>query len=122
MKKFFIFFILFSILIVLVISIYSSQTINSFSLKEYEYEISNFPSTISYRTEIDAAKAKKIAQSLWEENYPNSYYTKPYRVAYDAEKQVWLVSSSFLYIIPSGPYLIITEETGNVLALWHEKF
>ena len=113
------------IILICVIGIYCSENpkVGSFSLDEYTDFIEQFPTDVAYGEIKTAQQAKNAAKEIWRDIYGNSViYLIPYRVYYDEINQVWLVRGSTFFMIPSGPYAIISAEDGKVLAAWHEKF
>ena len=68
-------------------------------------------------------QAKKKAEGLWIELYGAEIKEeKPYKVYYDEEKEVWMVTGCTSFLAKGGvAYAIISEQDGRVLAVWHEK-
>lgn len=108
--------------IVLVLQNRKSQPGNLY-LGEYQWYVKNFPSDTCLGKIENAETAIQKAESLWTEIYGQEVASKkPYIASYDAANQVWLVHGS----LPTGtvggaPYLLVENETGDVLAVWHDK-
>jgi len=95
-----------------------------FSINEYSQELSTFSNVSNDVTnEIKtAAQAKSAAFKIWKQVYGDSVIFKlPYRVYYDSESHIWLVKGSWVFFIPGGPHILLKEEGGEVLAVWHDK-
>lgn len=100
-----------------------SRKIGTFSVKDYAAVIDRFPSGKVLGSVDSAHDAKIMAESVWKEVYGKSVTSnRPYLVSYDPENAVWLVKGS-LHPFASGgvPYILIREQDGKVLAVWHDK-
>lgn len=72
----------------------------------------------------NAQQAKKKAEKVWVDIYGDnvSKEKSPYTVSYDEESETWLVTGSLpRYIVGGVPHIIIQENDGKVLAVWHDK-
>ena len=75
-----------------------------------------------------ASQARRAARKLWKTSFGKSFFADlPYQVSYDPSAKVWMVLGSTpfepLICIDGGgtAYLLIDEETGEVLALGINK-
>ena len=64
--------------------------------------------------------AAKKAEDLWAELYGEvERERKPYTVARDKEKGVWMVQGGFHGKLGGRPFVLLREYDGKVLAVWH---
>ena len=95
--------------------------VGKFDLAEYRTEIEAFPSDEAIGPVKDAKdlleKAEKVLKKVFGDTVDDE---KPYSVSYDEKNGAWLVSGK-----PGpgegGEAHIIVENSGKVLAVWHEK-
>ena len=93
-----------------------------FALEDYASKIQSFPGNQSFGNVSSAHQAINIAKTVWNTQYPDGAYGPPYRAFYDDINHAWLVYASTGLILPSGPYILLSEKDGLVLAIWNEKF
>lgn len=68
----------------------------------------------------NAKAAAKKAEDLWAELYGEvERERKPYTVARDKEKGVWMVQGGFYDALGGRPFVLLREYDGKVLAVWH---
>ena len=103
------------------------EEIPSFALEEYESMIKEHPSVLVLGPVLNAEAAEGFAEKIWIETYEGKLgeslaKLKPYKVYYNAEKQVWFVHGT----LPEGwwggyGYTLIQAQDGRVLATWFEQ-
>ena len=100
-----------------------NRVILPFSISDYEECIHEFPSDIVIGAVDNPERAEEEAEKIWIEIYGKSITTKqPYLTYFDEDSSVWMVTGSMPIESEGGvPYLLIKKETGEVLAVWHEK-
>ena len=110
---------------VAVLAFQSSQDhiVHTFSLDDYADFIDGdfyYPAQGSIET---AEEARDIAEKIMDDWFQNEYsgVAKPYVVSFDEENRVWLIQATFLFFVGGGACIIITQEEGNVLAIWGQK-
>lgn len=95
-----------------------------FSIEDYKQFIEEFSSDIALGSINSAKEAKRQAATIWSSLYGTSakYIYQPYVVYFDSSNKIWLVKGSVLFRENGGaPYILFEQETGKVLAVWHEK-
>ena len=97
--------------------------VQSFSLDEYQRMIAQFPSDKVLGPVADTDDLLQKAEAVWTEIYGEQVREeKPYRIFYDEQNAVWLVSGSLKPFRLGGTAQILVEnDTGKVLAVWHGK-
>ena len=72
---------------------------------------------------FDSKELLKKVESIWIKKFGERVKAeKPYQVFYDEQNGVWLVQGTLPADMMGGVANIIVENnTGKVLALWHEK-
>ena len=102
--------------------------IGSFDISEYSSEADEFSyENISGRSrkfgEIASyEKAGECAEIIWSEMGFETDSKKPYRVYYDSEKSLWLVTGNLDRDLLGGePYAVFSENEGEVIAAWHTR-
>lgn len=128
MKKIFIIFFCACVAVTVVAAaclfyIRTPETVGEFDVSEYQDEIDEFPSDKNVGQISDANDATKKAVSLWIDMYGLDVIIKrPYEAYFDEENGVWLVMGTFPFDFEGGsPYALIEQETGKVLAIWHDR-
>lgn len=105
------------------------NAVKSFQLADYSEYISDYNAYFPEEKKIEsvgpvdaADDAKKVAEEAWREIYGDSVTdNKPYKVRFDEEMEVWLVSGT-VFFMDGGPHILIQKSDGKVLAVWYEKF
>ena len=113
----------------LFVCIYNSNQVKSFSIHEYEEEITDFSSEkiFGYTRKMgeiaNSHVAKEYAQEIWIEVYgENVKDKKPYKVYWDNENNVWLVTGTLKKHWLSGvPHIIFSKNDGEIIAVWHTR-
>ena len=97
--------------------------VKTFELNDYQYYIDCFPFEENVGNVIDAKDVIKKAENVWISLYGESVKKeKPYQVFYDKKNGVWLVRGSLRSNIKGGvANILIQNETGNIIAVWHDK-
>ena len=113
--------------------------VGSFDLNdEYLQEIINNPTRFSPEDfDIEyppqepictAGQARALARKIWLQAYEEKtiFSDRPYQLAYDAANKVWWVTGSLPFegwidSVGGTPNLLVSEETGEILAIWHSK-
>ena len=100
-----------------------TPNVKVFVLNDYQFYIENFSSEENVGNIIDAKDAIKKAEKIWIKLYGESIKKeKPYQVFYDERNCVWLVQGTLRSNIKGGvANILIQNETGKVLAVWHDK-
>ena len=100
-----------------------SPQIKTFNLSEYQYFIDNFSSEDCLGSIFDSKELLKKVESIWIKKFGERVKAeKPYQIFYDEQNGVWLVQGTLPADMMGGVANIIVENnTGKVLALWHEK-
>ena len=100
-----------------------SPQIKTFNLSEYLYFIDNFSSEDCLGSIFDSKELLKKVESIWIKKFGERVKAeKPYQIFYDEQNGVWLVQGTLPADMMGGVANIIVENnTGKVLALWHEK-
>ena len=105
--------------------LFQNQTPNvkAFESNDYQYYVDNFPSEENVGNIIDAKDAIKKAEKIWIKLYGESMKKeKPYQVFYDENTGIWLVQGTLRSDMMGGvANILIQNETGKVLAVWHDK-
>ena len=118
--------IILALLIVLaVVFIVNNKTpdVKAFEIDDYSDIIKEFPSEESLGSISDAKELVKKTEALWIKQFGNRVKKeKPYQVFYDEKSGTWLVRGSVKGTSDGGAANILVEnDTGRVLALWHDK-
>ena len=95
--------------------------VESFSVEDYSEIIAESSRNVEdseYGEINNAQEAICVAKQFWKKHY--NYLSCS--VFYDSTNRVWLVKGNKFLIIPSGPYILISEKDGKVLAFWDYKF
>ena len=127
MKRRFVILVLFFITIIvsvnLMVSHNNNMIIRSFSVSEYSYEIEKFPSMEVIGQISDVEELLDKVEMIWIKIYGNRIRKeKPYQVFYDEINGVWLVRGTLHFYSAGGvSCILVKDETGEVLAVWHEK-
>lgn len=101
----------------------NSPDIKSFDVSAYQYFIENFSSEENLGIIFDAKDATIKAEKIWIKIYGKDVKEeKPYQIFYDAENEVWLIQGSLRPNMMGGvANILIENNTGKVLAVWHDK-
>ncbi|MBP5780502.1 MAG: hypothetical protein J6X34_04630 [Clostridia bacterium] len=97
--------------------------VRPFDVDDYQEFIDTFPSN-EYLGKISGkADAVKKAETLFVKIYGKQVKKeRPYQIFYDEKAEAWLVQGSLPSNKKGGVAKIIIEnDTGKVLAVWHEK-
>ncbi len=104
------------------------EYIQTFNIKTYEQEVEEFSSQKifgyeRYMGSIKSSKmAKKYALEIWVEIYGKKVYKmKPYIVYWDKESRTWLVTGTLKDSLGGVPYIIFSENKGEIIAVWHTR-
>ena len=100
----------------------TSPDIDTFSVDDYASKIEHFPGNGAYGKVETPQEAIRVAHTVWNSTYEDVCFYAPYHVFYDDTNCVWLVSGSRYLVFPVGPYVLISKENGEILAVWNEKF
>ena len=97
--------------------------VENFKSSDYQYYIDNFSSEENVGSIIDAKDAIKKSEIIWIKLYgENIKKEKPYKVFYDAKSEIWLVQGTLRSNMMGGvANILIDNDTGKVLAVWHDK-
>ncbi len=97
--------------------------VKAFEIDDYSDIIKEFPSEENLGSISDAKELVKKAEALWIKQFGNRVKKeKPYQVFYDEKSGTWLVRGSLKGTSNGGTANILVEnDTGRVLALWHDK-
>ena len=100
-----------------------SPVVENFKSSDYQYYIDNFSSEENVGSIIDAKDAIKKSEIIWIKLYgENIKKEKPYKVFYDAKSEIWLVQGTLRSNMMGGvANILIDNDTGKVLAVWHDK-
>ena len=100
-----------------------TPNVKVFAFNDYQYYIDSFPSEENVGNIIDAKDARKKAEKIWIKLYGESIKKeKPYQVFYDENNGIWLIQGTLRSNMKGGvANILIENETGKVLAVWHEK-
>ena len=101
----------------------NAPNVKAFDFNDYQYYIDNFPAEEIVGNIIDAKDAIKKAEKIWIELYGESIKKeKPYQVFYDENNGIWLVQGTLQSNMKGGvANILIQNETGKILAVWHDK-
>ncbi|MBO5076339.1 MAG: hypothetical protein J5584_01930 [Clostridia bacterium] len=97
--------------------------VRPFDVDDYQEFIDTFPSNECLGKISGKADAVKKAETVFIKIYGKQVKKeRPYQIFYDEEAEVWLVQGSLpSYKIGGVANIIIENDTGKVLAVWHEK-
>ena len=101
--------------------------IQTFDISEYEYYINTFSSEEYLEPFSDVQGLLTETERIWVNLYGESVKEeKPYQVHYDKQADVWLVCGTIQtapWTITTGgvAYILVENNSGKVLAVWHEK-
>lgn len=132
MKKIFLVTVL--CIVILLVAIYLCKDINRilpFQLESYSQYIEKYPSDAVVGKTDSAEDAEKNAKLVWQQIFGEAAIDDlNYTVCYDEVNRVWLIYGhrtlfSFRHgvVLQIGgvPFIIINQEDGKVLAVWHTK-
>jgi len=110
-----------SVLIAREYSVFSK--VRPFDVDDYQEFIDTFPSNECLGKISGKADAVKKAETVFVKIYGKQIKReRPYQIFYDEEAGVWLVQGSLPSNMKGGcANIIIENDTGKVLAVWHEK-
>lgn len=116
-------FILIAVTILFVYIYFEETEIGEFDLSDYEYCIKEFPIDKNVGDASDPKELIKKSKEIWIEIYGKSViWERPYKVFYDSNNDVWLIHGSLPSFMAGGvAYILVEKDTGNVLAVWHDK-
>ena len=106
-----------------------SEQVQTFNIKTYEQEVEEFSSQkiFGYARYVGSIKssnmAKKSALEIWLDIYGRGVCKmKPYKVYWDDENKVWLVTGTKRKNKLGGiPYIIFSKDDGEIIAVWHTR-
>lgn len=100
-----------------------SPEIKTFEVSEYQYYIDNFSSEDNLGFISDSKELLKKVEVIWVKQYGEHIKNqKPYQVFYDEANGIWLVHGTLRSNMMGGvAYILVDNDTGNVLAIWHDK-
>ena len=100
-----------------------SPVVENFKSSDYQYYIDNFSSEENVGSIIDAKDAIKKSEIIWIKLYgENIKKEKPFKVFYDAKSEIWLVQGTLRSNMMGGvANILVDNDTGKVLAVWHDK-
>ena len=105
-----------------------SEQVQTFNIKTYEQEVEEFSSQkiFGYARYVGSIKssnmAKKYALEIWLDIYGRGVRkTKPYKVYWDKESRTWLVTGTLKDSFGGVPYIIFSENEGEIIAVWHTR-
>ena len=118
-----VFFIAFIGGILVVIIKNKSPEIKSFEVSEYQYYIDNFSSEDNLGFISDSKELLKKVEVIWIKQYGERIKNqKPYQVFYDEANGIWLVHGTLRSNMMGGvANILVDNDTGKVLAIWHDK-
>lgn len=101
----------------------NSPDVRTFVVSDYQYYIESFPSEENLGSISNAKDAAIKAETIWIKTYGKCVKKeKPYQIFYDAQNEVWLIQGSLRSNMMGGvANILIENDTGKVLAVWHEK-
>ena len=101
----------------------NSPDVRTFVVSDYQYYIESFPSEENLGSISNAKDAAIRAETIWIKTYGKCVKKeKPYQIFYDAQNEVWLIQGSLRSNMMGGvANILIENDTGKVLAVWHEK-
>ncbi len=98
--------------------------IGSFDLGDYRTQAEQFASDRNVGAISDTEDLLKKAEEVWVEIYGESVRDeKPYQIAWDEASGVWKLSGTLhpRFALGGTAQILIENDTGRVLAVWHEK-
>ena len=100
-----------------------SPEIGSFDFDDYQDFVAAFPSGEIVENPSNLNKLVADTEKIWVKIYgENIKRQKPYQVFHDKENGVWLVQGTLQPNTMGGVANILVEnDTGKVLAIWHDK-
>ena len=97
---------------------YDNLNVGTFSLIEYEWEISNYQSNINVGKLSNKVLAIEKTKSLWNKKYNIDTDKLQIKISFDSEENCWHIYN----ITPSntlgGVYHAIIRMNGDVIAIW----
>lgn len=103
------------------------KEIGEFKLEDYRHLLEQFPREEVIGEIRDIDMLVEETEKIWSRIYDCDLEEhQPYKISYDSENKVYLVEGSFkeptLGTTFGGvPYMLVEQETGKVLAVWHDK-
>ena len=103
--------------------IMSNEKVGEFDFSDYEEYVKQFPSDERIKSDLELKELKAEAISILEKVYGKDVNseTKKYKVYYDEENKVWLVTGTLPKDMDGGVPYILIRKSGEVLAVWHDK-
>lgn len=96
--------------------------LGSFTLSDYSVETNIFKSEFNVDPVINEIEAASAAEIIWGDIYSYDLRRKkPFDIYRDNESECWLVCGSLPEGVMGGVPYIIIEDSGKVLAVWHDK-
>ena len=95
----------------------------AFDVGDYQYYIDKFPSEDNLGFISDPKDLLKKVEVIWINKYGERIKKqKPYQVFYDKANGIWLVQGTLRSNMTGGvANILVDNNTGRVLALWHDK-
>ena len=95
----------------------------AFDVSEYQYYIDDCPSEDNLGPISDSKDLLKKVEAIWIKKYGNRIKKqKPYQVFYDEANGIWLVQGTLpSYMMGGVANILVDNDTGKVLAVWHDK-
>lgn len=125
MKRIFTVFSLFFIIsttILTVSKLIEDNSVGSFTIDDYSYYVQHFEVDIITSPITSRKDACNIAVSIWKEEFNIvDRKTKPCKVYFDPNNEVWLVRGNSSCFSLGGVPNVLIRSNGAVLAVWHDK-
>ena len=111
------------VLIIMIIGKYKTPEVQSFDAGEYQCFVEDFPSEDNIGPISDSKDLLEKVETIWIEKYGERVKKqKPYHVFYDEKNGIWLLQGTLHFYAMGGVANILVEnDTGKILAVWHEK-
>ena len=113
-----------TVITMLTANVSKEPDIGNFELTDYQSKLEEFPFEGKISPNSSPNEIVKQAGQIWEELFGKDVrHEKPYQLFYDANNRVWLVTGTlpFWYDVGGVAHMLIEEDTGEILAIWHEK-
>lgn len=132
MKKRAVWFLICLLLLICVpLGFLSANPVQEFDLNAYRPYLESNPSDIVLGPVATAEEAISAAKGVWMQVYGHTHHADRVSVYYDETQAVWLLQGhnpllTFddglrISAIGGEPYMIIRQDTGEVLAVWHTR-
>ena len=131
MKKRAVYFLIGLFLFICVLlGLLSANPVQEFDLNAYSPYLESYPGDIVLGPVATAEEAISAAKAVWMQIYGHTHHADRVSVYYDEVQSVWLLQGhnpllsfddGFCIVIGGEPYIIIRQDTGEVLAVWHTR-